>query len=182
MIQCDLTKMNIFIIELTFFAFRHLDHCFQINRTQHVLNVEMKRRIQPLANLAEQGMDFNIIAVSCAEVIDIAVKNTGIPHDVFDIGAALFFFNHDQETRIWQGGNEPPVIGVAGHNYKGIRVVLIELFAGADSETYIHKRFALLYALDHNVFYRDFGELIEDLPRRGGMYVIIKDDFRDFGE
>ena len=28
----------------------------------------------------------------------------------------------------------------------------------------------------------DFGELIEDLPRRGGMYVIIKDDFRNFGE
>ena len=127
-------------------------------------------------------MFLDLVAVAGTEVVDIAVGDTLVVHGLADQRAAFLFFNQDKEVCLRHSRDQAPIVKVAGCQDKGIRFVLEELPAGAGGESNIHQGLVLFYTLYDLMLHRDFCEFIENVPCRGGMYVIIENDLGDFVE
>ena len=78
------------------------------------------------------------------------------------------------------GGDEAPIVGVAGDDEEGVHVVAVVLLAGAGGEGDVHQGFVLLHPLDHDVLHGQVGVVLQHFPGRGGVDIVEEDDAADF--
>ena len=109
-IDCELHLLDVTVVKLFFLAGTHLRTCCAIRVLKHILNVKLHILIERCLHLVEYRFNLDIVAVTCAEVIDIAVFLPAVNKRIFDIGAALGVLHHNKKICLGKLGDKSPVI------------------------------------------------------------------------
>lgn len=118
-------RLDVAVVKLLLLCFGHFSSGGEIRVLQHIVDIELQRIAQGVANLSKHGFNLDLVAVSGAEIVDVAEGNTGIDQRVSVIGAKLASFDHDIIVHRVQLTVQTPKIGIAGADDDGVHVVLM---------------------------------------------------------
>ena len=167
--------LHIFLIKLPLFGLRHVHPSNPVHLFHHVNYIQLEQAVQVMVDRLNQGAGLHLAPAACIEAIHIAVEYMGTCKHVLHAVCALLPLDQQQEVRICQGRDEPPVIRVAGCDYEGIHMVLVMLPAGPGGQLDTHQGFLLLHPLYQTVFYRYPRERLKHFSGPGGMHIIEQD-------
>lgn len=171
--------LDVAVVKLLLLRLGHFGSGGEIRVLQHIVDIELQRIAQGVANLSKHGFNLDLVAVSGAEIVDVAEGNTGIDQRVSVIGAKLAAFDHNVIVHRIQLTVQTPKIGITGADDDGVHVVLIVFHTRFDAQRGVNKGLAAGYTPDLQMLDRDLSELIENTPCRGGVNIVAEDDLAD---
>ena len=139
----------------------------------------MEAVIQHSPDLRKDSGNFDLVAVTRTEIINIAVCNSSIDQRILNCRPAFLVLNHDEEAQLRHGRYKAPIVRVTGDQYERLDSVLVVFAAGARGESNIDQRLLFFDTLNQVVLDGDVGELFKDLPCCRCVNVIIKNDLID---
>ena len=113
-----------------------------VDDLEHLLDVPPAERhaVEISAYLAEQRLDLDVVRVSGAEIVDIAVEYLPALERVLDVRTALAPLEHDEEIRLGQILDQRPVIRVARRDDERVDQIGVELLENAVRELHVDER------------------------------------------
>lgn len=129
LIDLNVHGLDVAGIELILFTGGHVRPGHFLNLSEDFPDVEVHLFLQALTQFLQQGPLLDLVAVAGAEIVQIAVGDARILKSVPNGTTDLFFLHKNQEPRLFQRGDQAPVIGIGGGQDEGVDLILIELLA-----------------------------------------------------
>ena len=106
-----------------------------------------------------QGITFQFCDVSGTEVINRTIENPVVFEFFLDVFSTLAVFNHHQEICIRQGGNQSPIIRIAGYQDKRLNIIAVKFLASTCRHLDINQGFIVIDPFHFDVFHFNIQEV-----------------------